>query len=205
MTPKDFHQISTNEQDGWYSFIVGFNEQVTDTPLRDAITGGQFVCYDAAPDISEKLIELYKAFCSESKYRDAYIKHLFNCILLRILETASTVTQNNSNINSIVRDSIEIMLSDPTDELSLNFFAKKFKVTAPYFSRLFHESVGITFKQYLTSLRLEYAKQLLSEDKLSIIDIGYECGFNTPSQFFRAFRSAVGSTPSEFRKKLHNL
>jgi two-component system response regulator YesN len=93
------------------------------------------------------------------------------------------------------------MASDPTADFSLDFFAEKFNITPSYFSRLFHRSVGVPFKEYLTAVRLEYAKQLLAENVLPIIDVGYECGFNTPSQFYRAFKKESGMTPSEYRKK----
>ena len=48
------------------------------------------------------------------------------------------------------------------------------------------------------------AKSLLEEDELPIIDIGYECGFNTPSQFIRAFKKTVEKTPSEYRIQKRN-
>jgi AraC-like DNA-binding protein len=68
-----------------------------------------------------------------------------------------------------------------------------------YFSRLFHASTGVTFKTYLSDLRIEYAKRLLEERKLPIIDVGCECGYNTPSQFVRAFKQHTGMPPSAYR------
>lgn len=202
LTPKDFHQIFTDEKsDGRYALIIGFNEHIADAPIRDMLTGGPFVYYDVPSETREKLGELYSVFLSKRQYRDAYVKHLFSCILLNVAEKASTVAQSAADINPIVRESIATMLSDPTKDLSLGLFSERYKVTSSYFSRLFHESVGISFKQYLTSLRLEYAKRLLEENELPIIDVGYECGFNTPSQFYRAFKAETSLPPSEYRRQ----
>ena len=201
LTPKDFHDISTDEAGEHYSLIIAFNEQIVDRSLIDALSRGPFMSYEVSQRLKDKLDELYAVFNTKEEYRDLYIKHLFNCILLELLSKADTVHSYSQDVNAIVRQSITDMASDPTADFSLDFFAEKFNITPAYFSRLFHKSVGVPFKQYLTVLRLEYAKQLLAENVLPIIDVGYECGFNTPSQFYRAFKKESGMTPSEYRKK----
>ncbi len=207
LTPKDFHEVFTNDIDNSYSLIISFNEQITDANILDALTHGPYISYNISQKLASKLQDLYEMFNSFKKHRDTYMKHLFNCILLEILEDANASSSINHSINPIVRQSISIMLSNPTYDFSLDFFAQKFNVTTAYFSRLFHKNTGVSFKQYITSLRLEYAKQLLDENVLPIIDIGYECGFNTPSQFYRAFKKDNAITPSEYRhqrKNVHN-
>lgn len=200
LTPKDFHEIHTEKREGAYALIIAFSGRIADPGVLESITKAPLVSYSVPTPLSEKLDELYASFTSNSPNRSLYVKHLFNCILLDTLDVSDKVDASCRELNPIVRESLSIMLSDPTAELSLELFAKKFNVTSPYFSRLFHEDTGVTFKRYLTSLRLEYAKQLLEENVLSIIDVGYECGFNTPSQFYRAFKAETGSTPSAYRK-----
>ena len=201
LTPKDFHDISTQDSAGGYSLIIAFNAHIVDSAIADTLTQGPFISYDVSGKTQAKLDELYDVSGTKDEYRDVYMKHLFNCILTDILSKANTAASNDREISPIVRQSISIMVSAPTDSFSLDFFAKKFNVTTAYFSRLFHKSIGVSFKQYLTVIRLEYAKQLLVENVLPIIDVGYECGFNTPSQFYRAFKKAYSLTPSEYRKK----
>lgn len=201
LTPKDFHKIETTEREGNYSLIIGFDEQIADSTIVNTLTNGPFVAKDVPKGLCEKLNELYQMECSQKIFREIYVKHLFNCILLQILDIADTVSGENRDISPIIGESISTMLCDPTAEFSLDFFAKKYNLTPSYFSRLFHAQVGISFKQYLTTLRLSYAKQLLAQNNPSIIDIGYECGFNTPSQFYRAFKSAFGISPSAYRKQ----
>lgn len=201
LTPKDFHEITTQEAEDQCALIVAFDEHIADPIVLDALTKGPFVSYDISQSLGSKLDELYDTFGLDRGYQKQYVKHLFNCILIEVIEKASAVADHSSEISPIVRDSISLMLSDPTAELSLAYFAKKFNVTGAYFSRLFHKHAGVSFKQYLTSLRLEYAKQLLEEASLPIIGIGYDCGFNTPSQFYRAFKKKYCMTPSEYRNQ----
>ena len=203
LTPKDFHEISTNERESGYSLIISFNPHIADPSIADVLTQGPFISDIVDPTIRADLDKLSEAFNSKDEYREIYIKHLFNCILIDILGRASIAAANDRDINPIVRQSISMMVSAPTDSFSLDFFAKKFNITSSYFSRLFYKSIGVSFKQYLTVIRLEYAKQLLKENVLPIIDVGYECGFNTPSQFYRAFKKEYGMAPSDYRKKNH--
>ena len=200
LTPKDFHEITAENYDGGFALIIAFNERIIDKAILDTVTKGPIAACGISEQLSLKLSELYGVFSSKGRYREMRLCHLFNCILLEILENAKSVTGVERDISHIVRESISAMLSDPTAELSLAFFAEKFKVTESYFYRLFHKKTGVTFKRYLTDLRLEYAKQLLEENEISIIDIGYECGFNTPSQFYRAFKGAYAITPSKYRE-----
>ena len=200
LSPKDFHEIVAEDKDGSYTLIISFNERMIDSSVIDAVTKGPVLSYEISNELCDKLTELYKVFRSEGKYRDQHLRHLFNCILLEVLEKENVLVDNGKDISHIVRESISLMLSNPTADLSLGFFAKKFHITEAYFSRLFHKQAGVTFKQYLTSLRLEYARQLLEENKIPIIDVGYECGFNTPSQFYRAFKRVYKTAPSEYRQ-----
>ena len=200
LTPKDFHEITAENDDGGFALIIAFNERIIDKAILDTVTKGPIAAYGISESLSLKLSELYEVFSSKDRYREPRLRHLFNCVLIEIIENSKAVVGIEKDISPTVRESISLMLSDPTAELSLAFFAKKFNVTESYFSRLFHKQTGVTFKRYLTELRLEYAKQLLEENGISIIDVGYECGFNTPSQFYRAFKDAYEITPSRYRE-----
>ena len=60
----------------------------------------------------------------------------------------------------------------------------------------------MTFVDYLSRVRVEKAKNLLQNPGLRVSEIAYDVGFESLSQFNRAFKRITGLTPSYFRKDL---
>ena len=67
------------------------------------------------------------------------------------------------------------------------------------FSRTFRREHGVTFRDYLTGVRIQAAARLLSGTSPSVIDVACAVGFNDHSQFSRLFRRHMGVTPSGYR------
>ena len=68
-----------------------------------------------------------------------------------------------------------------------------------HFCRLFKQSTGLTFKQYLTRRRIEWAKCRLRKPNARVTEIAYDVGFGSLSQFNRSFQQIAGTSPSEWR------
>ncbi len=73
-------------------------------------------------------------------------------------------------------------------------------VSSVKFARLAKRLFGLTPSQLIIQARLDAAADLLHHSRQSIAEIGITCGFTDHSAFSRAFRSAVGVTPSEYRR-----
>jgi AraC family L-rhamnose operon regulatory protein RhaS len=68
-----------------------------------------------------------------------------------------------------------------------------------HFTHLFKETTGETWLEALHRHRLAHARRLLRETGRSITSIGYECGFDDLTTFYRAFKAATGSSPLAWR------
>lgn len=68
-----------------------------------------------------------------------------------------------------------------------------------HFSRSFKAATGAAPHEYVSRQRLDLAKRLLSTSDRPLIDIAYAAGFSSQPNFNRAFRKAVGTTPSLYR------
>ncbi len=95
--------------------------------------------------------------------------------------------------------------ADPSQDLSEHTGAGICHVSTGCFSRSFKQEFGESFNAYKTGYRIERAKELLAVPSISIADVASLVGFTDPSYFSRAFREAVGSTPSEFRSRCARL
>ncbi len=71
-----------------------------------------------------------------------------------------------------------------------------------YFSRFFKQYTDMTMTDYLTSLRIEHAIELLKEHKCKIHEVSKACGYKSSKYFAKIFKQCTGLTPSEF-SKLH--
>jgi AraC-like DNA-binding protein len=60
----------------------------------------------------------------------------------------------------------------------------------------------MSFSEYLARVRVERAKNLLSDASLRVTEIAFRCGFNSISQFNRLFRRHAGCSPTRFRSSM---
>jgi AraC family transcriptional regulator len=88
------------------------------------------------------------------------------------------------------------------NELTLAELAIAVEISPYHFARLFKQSTGLTPHQYVMNCRIERAKLLLAEKKLSIAEIGDYVGFRSPSHFIAVFRKHTSMTPKAYRNQL---
>ncbi|MGG1555401.1 response regulator transcription factor [Paenibacillus ferrarius] len=88
-----------------------------------------------------------------------------------------------------------------TYELSLASLAEMFHLNETYLSGLFKQSVGSTFSDYVTKLRLTKAAALLEEGELKLTDIATLVGYSSASYFSTAFKKWYGKGPKEYREE----
>ncbi len=84
-------------------------------------------------------------------------------------------------------------------DITLTDVAKAAWLSPTYFSRLFVQTTGIHFSDYLRRCRLEKAKDLLATDTLSVKEIAAAAGFRSTAYFIKLFSEAYGMTPGKYR------
>lgn len=102
---------------------------------------------------------------------------------------------NNDSINK----AIEFINSNFNQEITLPQISAQLNFNPYYFSKLFKKYTGVSFKTYLTKLRIQKACELLKNSSKSIKEISFAVGFSDPNYFIKAFKKFTGVTPSAFR------
>ena len=106
--------------------------------------------------------------------------------------------QEQPGISGIIQE----IQSHYMDNLSLQQLAEKHNISSGHLSFLLKKELGVPFSKYITSKRMQFAKQLLKHTKLSIDDIAYQTGYHDYFYFTKVFRETQGISPSKYRKKM---
>lgn len=154
--------------------------------------------------IFEKLNEIYYLSKSPNELTDFSIHNKFMEFLSLIyLYQNKNVYHNHvefDNITSKIYDITAYIHSNYTEDLSLNLLADKFYISSYYLSHQFKRVTNFTLTEYIQLTRIRNAQTMLVSTNKPITDIAFACGFNSFSQFNRAFNNFVGVSPSKFRK-----
>jgi len=85
-------------------------------------------------------------------------------------------------------------------DISLDTVSAILHINSSYFSVLFKRSFGVNFVDYLTELRMNAAKELLTDPLRPTAEIAEMVGYDNANYFTRAFKKKTGMTPTEFRR-----
>ena len=87
------------------------------------------------------------------------------------------------------------------EEFSLERLAEQAGLSRFHFQRLFKSATGVSPSRYHINLRMNEARRLLRETKMSVVDVALEVGYANPSHFARLFRRETGLSPSDYRRQ----
>ena len=121
-------------------------------------------------------------------------------LIRRYLDPHSTVRRGNALQAYKLRRVIDAMNEHLADDFRLADLAHIADLSEYHFSRIFKRATGLSPSQYFIRLRMSRARHLLRETDRSIIDVGLEVGYSSPSHFSQVFRREVGVTPSAYRQ-----
>ena len=185
----------------WFHFIGNINDLHFDTFKPD------FIFYpNNYQNIIKTVAELEREFFDDKPNKNFLIDLKIKELLIKI---DRDLVSDNSNITykqyiNVFRLLRGEMLSSLNYNWSVSDMAKKVNLSESHFFVLYKKFFGITPIADLINARLNNAKNMLLFKNLLIDDIATELGYNNTTHFIRQFKSLVGITPSQYRKKHQN-
>ena len=157
----------------------------------------------------EKISALYDVIeceLAERKkfWRDAVSSNL-SLLLLQVARYIDSSIQNHSSVSphewNLALTAIQIIRNHCDDTgLTLSSVAETLGVSKARLSRIFQDLTGERFVDYVRTVRIERACQLLRESTLTIEEIVSGCGLRDVPSFYKNFSLSMGVTPSEYRR-----
>lgn len=126
---------------------------------------------------------------------DAMLKILSN--ILNIYNQSQSISFSQNALAAQTIEYIDNNYMNP--DTSLSAVAELFKVSDSHLSRVFKQSTGKRFMEYLIYRRIEKAKELLLSNKYKVNDIAALVGYDNQISFMRIFKKYTGVTPSEYK------
>jgi two-component system response regulator YesN len=132
---------------------------------------------------------------SENKYMQSL---LFSMLLVEISREYSNYNKSYGSI--FIKKAIDYIYSNYEEDIKLDDIAENLFISTSYLRKLFKSQYNETFVNFLTNVRLERAKELLTSSSLSMIEITNAIGMNNRENFQRIFTKVIGLTPGNYRK-----
>lgn len=126
------------------------------------------------------------------------------CLMSVFIESVRMLTVNQSpalsdtRLGSQVKD---LVLRQPTKNLSIEEIAAFFNLSASLFGRKFKKETGISLADFVRRVKLEESLLLMNKKSKSITEIAHSLGFSSSQYFATLFKKYFGKTPKEFRTK----
>ena len=120
---------------------------------------------------------------------------------LAILSNQVFIEQENAEPPAITR-AREYIRQHQSNEIKLGQVARAVNMSSFYFCKAFKRSLGITFTEYLSRVRVEKSKNLLLNPNLRVSEIAFEVGFQSLTHFNRVFKRIFGQSPTSYRAQL---
>ena len=128
-------------------------------------------------------------------------KEKMDYIITRYYDLLSGVSQQKAShtdaISAYALRYIDEHYADP--EFNLSALSYAMHVSLSHLSTVFKQTTGVNLSAYVTELRLEQARKLLSDMHYSISEVSSLSGYSDAKYFAKLFKKKTGSTPSEYR------
>lgn len=201
--PKDKKNSYCGTMDEeWEFYWLHYYGKNADMFTEDITRDGRYL-FNIDGKMLDLLIERMKSSSLVGAERETKESQMLSKIFYMLLNTSLDNEQKTEKETYIVNKMISF-LRDTEGEFHLGALADSFHYSKEHTIRMFKNITGMTPYHYWQSLRLEKCCMMLESTEDSISEIALKCGFNNANNFSKQFKSALGITPTKY-KKLYGL
>jgi two-component system response regulator YesN len=177
--------------------------------------------YSSPDRIIEAINEVFNTFCRAAKYFGGDINSMNNSGIttsqvMKDLETLKNIEEwlyrfierfeeyiskiRKSKLRSEISEVLDYINANYSKDIDLNSAAGYVNISPAHFCTVFKKEVGVSFTDYVTSLRVERAKELIANTDLKVYEVAEAVGYPNANYFSKLFKRCTGLTPEEFKR-----
>ena len=199
-TPQLYGARNGEYVNDWIHFEIDDAEELLISEL--GIPFDTVIPLEESTDFSSFIKDIFRERYSQNIHKDDTMQRYFDLIMLKLSENIyqQNVEAEHSCYDLFCRLRHEIQL-EPQSDWSINAICKKIHLSRSYVQHLYKKFFGTSIITDIKYLRMEKAKYLLISSNITVAEISSSCGYKNDVHFMRTFKTSIGMSPSEFRKK----
>lgn len=191
---SSYEAYPINSGDNTSCYAINFDSDVTDIPFAINFRN------------PEPLIKCFhnaiRAWQEQAPFYNIVIRKNIYSILLLMEQEQRRLYIPGTHEKLILPAMEKIRADFSKNEISVAELAKLCGISEAYFRRIFINKYGVSPKEYIIDLRINYAKQLLESGEVSVSQAATLCGYSEATHFSREFKRIVGISPNLYKKQI---
>jgi AraC-like DNA-binding protein len=199
--PGERHTYRPDESTGWNEYWIGFNGRIMADWVKEGFFSKESPVFNVG--LNEDLTSLYKRAIVIADSQEANYQQALSGIACNLVSMALYLSRNkdfsSSDISAQI-NSAKIAVHENVSTITPEELARLVCMSYSKFRKIFKEYTGFAPSQYIQEVRINMAKEMLTNTSRSIKEIAFELGYENKDYFFTAFRKVSGMTPGGYRK-----
>lgn len=199
--PGQWHTYSPTTTTGWNEYYIGFEGPIIDTIIKASFFTKEMPVLEVG--FHENLVNLFTRAIEIAKEDKVAAQQYLAGIVLHIMGKILSISKNRMFDNSEVNQKMErakiIMHENVFKDIDTKQIVDKLNISYSWFRKIFKTYTGYAPAQYLQQLKINKAKQLLTETTQSVKEIAFQLNYNSTEHFFSVFKAKTKQTPTEYR------
>lgn len=220
--PYDIHSTSKANENGYERYLISFRKKFLEDFLKGTdgeilltsfINGGNVATFSEEDRVVVE--NILAVMLTEYQRKQAGYLQFLKASLMQLLLIVARYGADNTGAKVGITDyfnpthktvsTVAAYINNHySEDITLNSISNQFFISPCYFSRIFKETTGFSFVEYLNGVRLKEAQGLLAKTDMSVSEIGERVGYKSNTHFGRVFKSSIGISPSLYRKKVRS-
>lgn len=199
--PGEWHNYFPSKDTGWDEYWIGFNGFNMDQRVRSGFFQQSKPIYNIG--IREEVVQIYKRAIETARTQPTGFQPMLAGMVNYILGCAYSQDKQLSFEELKVSNEMEkaklLMLEQYASGITPEEIADRVCMSYSWFRRVFKQYTGFSPAQYIQELRMQKAKELLTNTNLTVREISYGLGLENSDHFSIFFKKKTGMSPLQYR------
>lgn len=196
--PGEWHSYRSDENTGWKEYWIGFNGAQIDAWVQSGFFSKAKPVWKVG--LHSEMAALYEEAIEAASRQESGFQQRLGGIVAHLLGLAWSYGRNTS-MGEVAQqmNQAKILISEEFRTIGPEEVATRLCMGYSKFRRVFREYTGISPARYIHQIRIDRAKEWLTNTSRAIKQIAFDAGYDNDEYFFTAFKRATGMTPQQYR------